>query len=97
MQQSNNPRVHILRFGLRGWATIGVATAVLVAAAVLATVLFVFFLPVLLLAAVAYLFLPKLRLGSVKKGPPADTTIIDGEFRVVDTNEIEEKNKGDSD
>ena len=87
------------RFGLSGWVAIISALAifaVLVAAiAFLAVGLFVFLLPVLLIAPVLYYFMPNLRPKAVTlNGASAQwetkgQTIIDGEFRVVDANEVE--------
>jgi hypothetical protein len=89
MPPQNNPRVHILRFGLRGWAAIGEATVVLVAVAVLALGLFVLFLPILLLAPVLYYFLPRPKGYSLRRQQPKDSTIIEGEFRMIDSSDIE--------
>jgi hypothetical protein len=75
--------------------------AVLVAAiAFLAVGLFVFFLPVLLIAPVLYYFMPNLRPkvvtlnGASTQWETKGQTIIDGEFRVVDANEVEGNTEG---
>jgi hypothetical protein len=93
MAPSGNPRIHVLRFGLRGWAAIGAAAAVLVAAAILAVGLLLFLLPLLLLASVLYFFLPRRPLDSIRKDMPGGPAIIDGEFHVVGAGEIEEKGR----
>jgi hypothetical protein len=90
MPPQNNPRVHILRFGLRGWAAIGVATAVFIAVAALAIGLLVFLLPVLLLAPVIYHFSTRHKTHAVRNEAPKDSIAIDGDFRVVGTSEIED-------
>jgi uncharacterized membrane protein YphA (DoxX/SURF4 family) len=93
MPQQNNPRIHILRFGLRGWAAVGVGILALIAGAILVLGLFVLFLPILLLAPVLVYFLPRLKTYSMRKQTRKDSTIIDGEFRVVGTGEHEEDAK----
>src|ERR1700690_388100 len=90
-QQPNSP-IRI-QFGLRGWAAIAVAMAILGAVAFVAVGLLIFFLPLLLLAAVLYWLLPKPKIYRV--GIPAakrakDAMIIDGEFRVAGTGTSEE-------
>ena len=65
------------------------------AIAFLAIDLFVFFLPVLLIAPVLYYFLPNLRPkvvtlnGASTQWETKGQTIIDGEFRVLDASEVE--------
>ena len=86
MPQLPNSPIRI-QFGLRGWAAIAVGLAILGAVAFVAVGLFIFFLPLLLLAPVLYWLLPKPKIYRV--GNPAakranDATIIDGEFRVID-------------
>lgn len=91
MRPPNSPiRV---QFGLSGWVAIISALAIfalLVAAiAFLAVGLFVFFLPVLLIAPILYYFLPNLRPkvaplnGVAAQWETKGQTVIDGEFRVV--------------
>jgi uncharacterized membrane protein len=80
--------------GLRGWlmilVSVSVAVAIIVAIAVVALGVFLFLLPVLAVAAAFYYvfgrmrFRPQYKQG---KGP----VIIDGEFRIVDASEIEQK------
>jgi hypothetical protein len=82
----DSPR-HI-RFDLRGWAAIATGLALLVAVTFLAIGLFIFFLPVLILAPVLYWLMPKPKIYRVSN-PTSEkttkgTTIIDGEFRVID-------------
>jgi hypothetical protein len=89
-----------IQFGLSGWVAIISALAIFVvlvaAIAFLAVGLFVFFLPVLLIAPVLYYFMPNLRprvvplSGLATQWESKCQTIIDGEFRVVDANEVEE-------
>jgi len=88
-----------IQFGLSGWVAILSALAIfflLVATiAFLAVGLFVFFLPVLLIAPILYYFMPNLRPkvvtlnGASTQWETKGQTIIDGEFRVVDANEVE--------
>lgn len=88
-----------IQFGLSGWVAIISALAifaVLVAAiAFLAVGLFIFLLPVLLIAPVLYYFMPNLRPkvaplnGVATQWETKGQTLIDGEFRVVDANEVE--------
>lgn len=92
MPQKNNPRIHIFRFGLKGWAALGAALLALGAVIILVLGLFVFFLPILLLAPVLYYFAPRRTIYSVRDAPK-DVTIIDGQFRVVDTNRLEDEDK----
>jgi hypothetical protein len=80
MQQNNNPRIRVLRLGLRGWAAIGVGLAVLIALATLAIGLMVVLLP-----------LPKISLAGYE--PPTDPEIIDGEFHVVDAKPLADATK----
>lgn len=79
-----------IRFDLRGWAAIATGLALLVAVAFLAIGLFIFFLPILILAPVLYWLMPKpkfYRVGNpASKNSAKGTTIIDGEFRVIDAN-----------
>jgi hypothetical protein len=82
-----DPRIHVFRFGLRGWAAIGAAILILGAVTVLALGLFFFLLPVLLLAPVLYYFLPRPGMNPGKENP----TVIDGEFRVVEARKVEGK------
>jgi hypothetical protein len=79
-----------IRVGLRGWVAIATGLALLVALAFLAIGLFIFFLPVLILAPVLYWLMPKPKIYRVSnpasKNSARGTTIIDGEFRVIDAN-----------
>ena len=79
-----------IRFDLRGWAAIATGLALLVAVTFLAIGLFIFFLPVLLLAPVLYWLMPKPKgyrvSNTASKKAAKGTTIIDGEFRVIDAN-----------
>jgi uncharacterized protein (DUF58 family) len=88
MQQNNNPRIRVLRLGLRGWAAIGIALAVLIALATLAISLMVILLPLALLASVFYYFLPRPKISLAGNEVPTDSQIIDGEFHVVDANPL---------
>ncbi|MEI8036227.1 MAG: hypothetical protein WCH96_12220 [Betaproteobacteria bacterium] len=88
-----------IQFGLSGWVGIISALAIFVllvaAIAFVAVGLFVFFLPLLLIAPVIYYFLPHLRpkvdprSSEATQWESTGQTIIDGEFRVVDPNELE--------
>ncbi|HXJ01982.1 MAG TPA: hypothetical protein VNH44_12225 [Micropepsaceae bacterium] len=81
----------IQRLGLRAWLTlIGVliiAVAILFAITAVAIGVLLFLLPVFAVSALLYyLFPPKFRADPQNKRK--DTSIIDGEYRVVDTAEI---------
>jgi hypothetical protein len=93
MQQNNNPRIRVLRLGLRGWAAIGVGLAVLIALATLAIGLMVVLLPLALLASVFYYFLPRPKISLAGYEPPTDPEIIDGEFHVVDAKPLADATK----
>jgi hypothetical protein len=77
-----------IQFGLRGWAAIVAGLAILAAIALLAIGLFIFILPVLILAPVFYWLVPRPKAYRVSdpasKKAAGDTSIIDGEFRVID-------------
>ena len=98
MPRPPKPPIRI-QFGLSGWMAIISALAifaVLVAAiAFLAVGLFVFLLPVLLIAPVLYYFMPNSRpkivplSGVATQWETKGQTVIDGEFRVVDANAVE--------
>jgi hypothetical protein len=83
---------------LRGWAAIATALAILIAVIVaitfLAIGLFVFVLPVLLLAPLFYYFMPKPKpvhpVSNLAKEAPSAPLIIDGTFRVTDLTPPEE-------
>lgn len=90
MPQQNGSRIHIFRFGLRGWAAIGLGIFALLAAAILALGLFVLFLPVLLLAPVLVYFMPRLKPYAMRKSGEKNPTIIDGDFQVIDGGAHEE-------
>jgi|ERR1019366_2352293 hypothetical protein len=94
MSRLPNSQIHI-QLGLRGWAAIATALAIFIAVPVaiafFAIGLFVFVLPVMLLAPLFYYFTPKQKptFDSVSALPnevPNSTTIIDGTFRVTDSN-----------
>ncbi|HEX3484308.1 MAG TPA: hypothetical protein VHT51_04560 [Micropepsaceae bacterium] len=81
------------RLGLRAWITLivvlVVAVAILAAIAAVAIGIFLFLLPVFVVSALLYyLFPPKFR---APRNGPEDASVIDGEFRVVGTAEIERK------
>jgi hypothetical protein len=90
MEPQNYSRTQV-KFGLRGWVAIGLAIAVLgvmtAAVVFLAVGLFVFTLPVLLLAPVIYYFAPKPKLKPMPawtgKDMPNNSEIIEGEYRVI--------------
>ena len=88
-----------IQFGLSGWVGIISALATLAlfvgAIAFLAVGLFVIFLPILLIVPILYYFLPHLKPkvaplnGGATQWATKSQTIIDGEFRVVDADEVE--------
>ena len=99
MPQPTNCPIRI-QLGLSGWMAIAAALAIFAAITVAITFLaigiFVFALPVLLVAPVLYYFRPKPKLHSVRanvmgENPTSETAIIEGEFRVVDTSQAEGK------
>jgi hypothetical protein len=78
--------------GLRGWITLILAliltVVILVTIAAVAIGILLFLLPVFVLGALLYyLFPPKFRPAAQRR----EDTIIDGEFRVVDSIEIDRK------
>jgi hypothetical protein len=94
MQQNNNPRIRVLRLGLRGWAAVGVGLAVLIALATLAIGLIVILLPLALLASAFYYFLPRQKISLAGNDAPTGPQIIDGEFHVVDAKPLADATKG---
>jgi hypothetical protein len=77
-------------------AALAIFAAITVAITFLAIGLFVFALPVLLIAPVLYYFRPRPKLHPVRadvmeENPTSKTAIIEGEFRVVDVSEVEGK------
>jgi hypothetical protein len=81
------------QLGLRAWITLILAliltAVILVAIAAVAIGILLFLLPVLVLGALLYyVFPPKFRTAQYRR---EKTTIIDGEFRVVDAAEIDRK------
>jgi hypothetical protein len=93
MKQLGNSPIRI-QFGLRGWAAIALGLAILAGVAFLAIGFLIFLLPILILSSILYWLLPKQRLYRV--GTPAEkearngTTIIDGEFRVIEASTTKE-------
>jgi hypothetical protein len=87
MPQRNNSPLRI-QFGVRGWAAIAVAIAMLVAIVLLAIGFFILVLPLLLLAPILIWLLPKPKIYRVdipSDAPPAnDATTIEGDFHVID-------------
>jgi len=87
MQRLPNSPIRI-QFGLRGWAATAVGTAILAAISFLAIGFIIFILPVVLLGSILFLFLPKPTLYQIgipsEKPPVKGTTIIEGEFSVID-------------
>lgn len=86
MQQLPNSPIRI-QFGLRGWAAIILGLVIVCVIAFLAIGFLIFLLPVLLLSTVLYWFLPRPKRSPVfpaEKPPAGGTTIIDGNFRVID-------------
>jgi hypothetical protein len=83
------------RLGLRGWLTLIIAlvvlVAVLIAIAALALGILLFLLPVIAVVAVLFYIFPSMFRPA--KSRRKDTTIIDGEYRVVDSAEIERRQK----
>jgi|SRR5271155_285538 len=77
------------QLGLKGWAAIGVGFTLVVAMSLLAIGLFIFLLPVLILATILFFFahksktIPRTVKRSAEYRAPQGT-VIDGEFRVID-------------
>jgi hypothetical protein len=82
------------RLGLRGWAFLiawlAILVAVLITFTVIAFGIFLFLLPVLAIVTLLYYLFPS-RFRTARYGRPKDTTIIDGDYRVVDSPEIERR------
>jgi hypothetical protein len=90
------------KLGLSGWVAVAAALSILVAIiaiAFLALGVFVFFLPVLLVAPFMRYFRLKRPHANQQpiKGRPGDVTVIDGAFRVIDTNASEARNGASGD
>jgi 4-hydroxybenzoate polyprenyltransferase len=93
MQEFNNQRIQ-LKFGIKGWMAIGVGVAILgaitTAVVLLAVGLFVFTLPMLILAPLIYWLVPKRKPENkpiqhpLRMATSNNTEIIEGEFRVID-------------
>ena len=103
MPQPINSPIRI-QFGVRGWAAIAIALAILAAFAVLAVSFLVFLLPVLLITPILYWLMPKPKLHPVSHAmngkisrPSTDTDIIEGEFTVVSgtTTKHQSRSSGD--
>jgi hypothetical protein len=81
------------RLGWRGWtvliAWLAILAAVGIAFTVIAFGIFLFLLPVFVVATLLYYLFPPRRRSAPGRPQPENTTIIDGEFRVVDAPEIE--------
>jgi hypothetical protein len=82
------------RLGLRGWAILiiwlAMLVAVLIAFTVIAFGIFLFLLPILAIVTLLYYLFPS-RFRTAHYNRTKESTIIDGEFRVVDSVEIERK------
>jgi cobalamin synthase len=83
------------RLGLRGWVTLifalAVTLAILVAITAVALGIVLFLLPVLAVAALLFYLFPSMFRPAQSRRK--DATIIDGEYRVVDSAEIERRQK----
>ncbi len=81
-------QVQVRTIHLKGWLALLVALAVFFAVAiglaVLAFGIFLFLVPVLAVATLAYYLLPKPKPRPGQTGPVARGEIIDGSYRVVD-------------
>jgi hypothetical protein len=91
MQQLHGSGTKI-QFGLKGWAAIGVGFAVVLATALLAIGLFIFMLPVLILAPAVFYFTHRSKTFPRAAQRSTDHrssqgAIIDGEFRVIDSDD----------
>jgi hypothetical protein len=93
MRQLPGPR-HGIHFGLKGWAALFAGLAIFIAIASLLAIGFVIFvLPMIVLAPLIYYFIPKKTLYVMETSAPIEVTdntkhgtIIDGQFRVIETN-----------
>jgi uncharacterized protein (DUF58 family) len=94
MTQPREFRIHY-RLGLRAWLTLivalTVAVAILVAISIVAIGVFLFLLPIFVIASVLYYLFPRARSQRRAEGP----IIIDGEFHVVEPDAIEKERLGD--
>ena len=90
-----------LQFGLKGWASIIVGSAILIAVATFLAIGFFFVvLPMILLAPVIYYFMPRKSWHVVRTPETMGTrmvpdevkggAVIDGEYRVIETGPDEE-------
>jgi hypothetical protein len=89
MQQLRGSGTRI-QFGLKGWAAIGVGIAVVLTAGLLAIGLFIFMLPILIVAPALFYFAHRSKTipASAQRSTEYKTsqgTVIDGEFRVIDS------------
>ena len=82
------------RLGFRGWTILIVWLALLVAILITFTLiafgLFLFFLPVLAIVTLLYYLFPS-RFRNPRYGRTEDATIIDGEYRIVDSPQVERR------
>jgi hypothetical protein len=80
------------RLGFRGWTILILwlvfLFGLLIAFTLIAFAIFLFLLPAFLIATLLYYLFPSRRAPSQRRPDP---TIIDGEFRVVDPKEVEQK------
>jgi hypothetical protein len=81
------------RLSFRAWLTILLATALVVAVgiamAVLAIGIFVILVPAMIVASAVYYVLQRAGFRPVRSQEPREPRIVDGEFRIIDTHEIE--------
>jgi hypothetical protein len=82
------------RLGFRGWtiliAWFALVVAILITFTLIAFGLFLFFLPVFAILMLLYYLFPS-RFRTARYRRTEDATIIDGEFRVVDSPQVERK------
>jgi hypothetical protein len=82
------------RLGLKGWtiliAWLAILVAVLITFTVIAFGIFLFLLPVLAIVMLLYYLFPS-RFRTAHYRRTEDATIIDGEFRVVDSPQVERR------
>lgn len=99
MPQLPNSPIRI-QFGFRGWAAVAVAMAILATVAFLAIGIFVFLLPVLIVAPILYWLMPKPQPKPISHTMHSDiprqandAEIIEGEFTVVGPTAVEHQSE----
>jgi hypothetical protein len=89
---SFSPRIRVLT----GWRAVVLGFGILVVAALLAFGVLVIIVPVLVVGAVASLFLPRSRIAVFRRPRRGDVDdVIEADYKVVETGKIEQGNASD--